>query len=610
MPLYRSCHTMLLLEPSAPLTWCPLFSCTENHDKATTSPERPLLPTCGRPLRPASFPNEIGLRIGPSASRLLGRSASAPPSVCSLADSQAELVNRRAAWSVDSPAECPEGSPLVSLDVSDHAACATIDTSLPEEPGPGASPGPHLPLWCTPDQPAPSGSQEELHEGDKTPGSPMEAAVGRASSSTQIPSEDLGAAFTSESLEPNQRSSLSSGPLTLRGSVHDFFPGDPGSKSTTEEQPCPMEAFLLPPEREQLFAEKGDAGEGEGRQPGSAASTCPEGEAFLGVEVVEEETLIISGRQEAGPPLGGSPMEVDWSQQDPAWAVDLLPRGDLMPPGSSILGGTDAASASVTLSTASSEGHLSSLAEELCPSLTSTLKELHQLLVESCKGNSQEERSCPSAGAREEPVVSQAAEEMLEYPQGGSLFPDSGGGEASSCLLEEPVESLGMQGAHRLAERSGQEALALEEPLGLTGPLVQSPSAASSQPQVHERPQISPPCSFSGQSSGQGVLGQNQQLSILPQAESPQGAESSAPAGPAMLGVEGSPAESSQPSPVGSAVPESPAPVPVSFPAADIDRIVGSGFTPHEAGEALARAGGNADLALLILLAKKIVVPR
>nr|XP_010306166.1 PREDICTED: regulatory solute carrier protein family 1 member 1 [Balearica regulorum gibbericeps] len=48
---------------------------------------------------------------------------------------------------------------------------------------------------------------------------------------------------------------------------------------------------------------------------------------------------------------------------------------------------------------------------------------------------------------------------------------------------------------------------------------------------------------------------------------------------------------------------------PHAFPAADVDRILGAGFTTREALEALERADGNADLALLILLAKSIVVP-
>ncbi|XP_044919732.1 protein DDI1 homolog 2 isoform X1 [Mustela putorius furo] len=48
---------------------------------------------------------------------------------------------------------------------------------------------------------------------------------------------------------------------------------------------------------------------------------------------------------------------------------------------------------------------------------------------------------------------------------------------------------------------------------------------------------------------------------------------------------------------------------PLTFPAADIDRILRAGFTLQEALGALHRVGGNADLALLVLLAKNIVVP-
>ncbi|XP_012518102.1 PREDICTED: regulatory solute carrier protein family 1 member 1 [Propithecus coquereli] len=48
---------------------------------------------------------------------------------------------------------------------------------------------------------------------------------------------------------------------------------------------------------------------------------------------------------------------------------------------------------------------------------------------------------------------------------------------------------------------------------------------------------------------------------------------------------------------------------PLIFPATDIDRIVRAGFTLQEALGALHQVGGNADLALLVLLAKNIVVP-
>lgn len=48
---------------------------------------------------------------------------------------------------------------------------------------------------------------------------------------------------------------------------------------------------------------------------------------------------------------------------------------------------------------------------------------------------------------------------------------------------------------------------------------------------------------------------------------------------------------------------------PLTFPATDIDRILRAGFTLQEALGALHQVGGNADLALLTLLAKNIVVP-
>ncbi|XP_073937379.1 protein DDI1 homolog 2 isoform X2 [Castor canadensis] len=59
----------------------------------------------------------------------------------------------------------------------------------------------------------------------------------------------------------------------------------------------------------------------------------------------------------------------------------------------------------------------------------------------------------------------------------------------------------------------------------------------------------------------------------------------------------------SQPSSIPSILP------PLVFPATDIDRLVRAGFTLQEALGALRQVGGNADLALLVLLAKSIVVP-
>ncbi|KAJ6656889.1 hypothetical protein lerEdw1_003220 [Lerista edwardsae] len=325
------------------------------------------------------------------------------------------------------------------------------------------------------------------------------------------------------------------------------------------------------------------------------------------VEAVEE-TLVVVTQQEAGLPgasLGGSPTEVDWPRQDSVCSANLLPEGGLMQPGSAP-SGVAGASASASLATPS-PGQLSSLAEEPCPSLTSALKELHRLLVESCAADCREDSSCQPAGAPEEQVASQgAAEEARECPEREPLCPDSAAGRASAGvhLPEAAVESLGVQGMHPLAAGAWQEAL--------NGPDIHSPPAAGSQLQCSELPATSPPHCSSSQGPGATVLGQIQLLPPdTPQAEeASQGTGSALPTGAGMPSVRGSAAEPSQPLSAGPAVPVPAAPPPLAFPAADIDQISGAGFTPQEAGEALARAGGNADLALLILLAKNIVVPR
>ncbi|XP_008934110.1 PREDICTED: regulatory solute carrier protein family 1 member 1 [Merops nubicus] len=86
----------------------------------------------------------------------------------------------------------------------------------------------------------------------------------------------------------------------------------------------------------------------------------------------------------------------------------------------------------------------------------------------------------------------------------------------------------------------------------------------------------------------------------------PQRSSSSAPGGPWPLGGHEEPLLSP---PAGYPGLPLGAPPPPAFPAADVDRILSAGFSTREALEALERADGNADLALLILLAKSIVVP-
>lgn len=499
--------------------------------------------------------------------------------------------------------------------ISGPTAGTPVDTPQAEEPGAEASSSPALPIQSTHDPPAPPSSQGESGTGGNSPGwwSPVEAAGVRP------PAEDPGATFASKHLEPNHRSSLCSGLQTHSGSPLDPLPGGPSGEPSSWGQLPAREASLSLFGGEQPFpspAKGGGAREcgggwpsAGGRQPGSVPCTCPGGEAFVELEVVEE-TLVVATQQEAqlpGASLGGSPMEVDWSRQDSACSADLLPGGGLMQPGSSPFG-VPGASASASLSRPSLD-QLSSLAEEPCPSLTSALKELHRLLVESCKADSQEDSGCQPAGVPKEPVASQgAAEETHEHPEGEHPCPDSTAGKALAGVhvLEAAVESLGVQGGPQLAAGAWQECLAPEA--ALNGPDVHSLLAAASQLQSSELPDVSSPHWSSSQGPDPTRLGQIQPPPSIPQVEeASRSAGGSSPAGAGMPGVQGSLAEPSQPLPVGSA---DTGPQPPAFPAADIDRIVGSGFTPQEAGEALVQAGGNADLALLVLLAKNIVVPR
>lgn len=223
--------------------------------------------------------------------------------------------------------------------------------------------------------------------------------------------------------------------------------------------------------------------------------------------------------------------------------------------------------------------------EEPGISLASALKELHRLLVVSAKHDfrSRQEESRPSLEAPPEgPVEDEARQDLaLSRP-------------AATEMLEEPH----LDGGQQRVSGCGDSAPA-------------SPLAVWPLPQAEECPGIPAQRLSSGQLPSCAASGPSSLASLGPESRS---------------GCSPSPKEGG----ASSISPEAEAkqqqqhleqlPEPLSFPrasetrappalAANLDQIVGAGFTPQEAGEALEHAGGNADLALLILLARNIVVP-
>ncbi|XP_039223413.1 protein DDI1 homolog 2 isoform X1 [Crotalus tigris] len=230
--------------------------------------------------------------------------------------------------------------------------------------------------------------------------------------------------------------------------------------------------------------------------------------------------------------------------------------------------------------------------EEPGISLASALKELHRLLVVSAKHDfrSRQEESRP----------------LLEAPPEGPAA-----GEEASSSREQARQDTGLScptATEMLEEphlEGGQQRVS-----GCGDSVPASPSAVRPLPPAEECPGIPAQHLSSGQLPSCAAAGPSSLASLGPESRS---------------GCSPSPKEggASSISPEVEAKQQQPLEQlsePLSFPgasetrappalAANLDQIVGAGFTPQEAGEALEHAGGNADLALLILLARNIVVP-
>ncbi|NWT16757.1 RSCA1 protein, partial [Vireo altiloquus] len=267
--------------------------------------------------------------------------------------------------------------------------------------------------------------------------------------------------------------------------------------------------------------------------------------------------------------------------------------------------------------------------EEPCFPLASALKELHKLLVISRKGE------CKILASEEasqlEMVHREATVQQKGLPEGERKGSDPGSQEQSCSFTEVSSEGGGAEGSQPCD--SGREhvstgpislgqpvlrggALERQKGSGKSDVVVVSSAATPGQQQSPEQREVlaggsqSPPSPTVEQStpvsstsaSGEGAPQDAQSLFV----GAPGRSGSAAPEGPWPVGGSEEPLLSPPAAYTRLTAGASPSP---AFPAAAVDRILGAGFTPQEALEALEQADGNADLALLILLAKSIVVP-
>ncbi|XP_001366214.3 protein DDI1 homolog 2 isoform X1 [Monodelphis domestica] len=265
--------------------------------------------------------------------------------------------------------------------------------------------------------------------------------------------------------------------------------------------------------------------------------------------------------------------------------------------------------------------------EESCLSVTAALKELHQLLVISCQespGNLvSEEVVCPQEMAAEaRPDRRQIAEKssLSQHLSTSSRLEQNSQGsscEVKSVLVKAKRSARGESGIsgnldESLAAAPGAGHKSQEmgrESSSFPGTSVETPGHLNSG-----GPDVSPEYVAT---EGGPILPTSQQTEASPSAFIP-------------LGLSQDPHDlvTGMPEIRGNVIcPEATRPLhgleqldrPLAsipsllpshlFPAADVDRILRAGFTLREALGALQRVGGNADLALLILLAKNIIVP-
>ncbi|XP_004397162.1 PREDICTED: regulatory solute carrier protein family 1 member 1 [Odobenus rosmarus divergens] len=391
--------------------------------------------------------------------------------------------------------------------------------------------------------------------------------------------------------------------------------------------------------------------------PGTEENTLPSGcfgcsnsETLMEVDTVEESLVAVlnsaDGQHASVKNIGASAltldsplMEVETSKCNPSSEIlsNSVCTQDLQLPDSNVeMSGTskEDGDCSPSLSLCGSSQPSVESAEESCSSLTAALKELHELLVISSKPASENisgEVICQSEMVTEGPTVIKDLSERWTQSEHLTATQDK---EHSQVTLRQSIsvsvraENLpdtsngaGVDAVENSTVRDPGDGLVTDkesvpEPRE-SGKESSSATLASAKTSNQSHCTLGvdiPPKRLAGEedavsrTSEQAKslsnfilvqdLGQGTQK---PVPDRPETREDVCPeaAGP-LLEFEPPPNQpSSSPSILS----------PLIFPAADIDRILRAGFTLQEALGALHRVGGNADLALLVLLAKNIVVP-
>ncbi|NXK13557.1 RSCA1 protein, partial [Herpetotheres cachinnans] len=617
------------------------------------------------PSLPASdgFQNPVqssGLnsKICNPTNQLLDRSVSAPASICSSKSSLAEPIDPRAVKSFESSTECqitPEKEhPLLLQHLSNNASLASNDPSPQTGEVTCCNPACLSQKTLKETFIADSLKERNAKEQDHGQEHPLEVTKENSLADTAAKhGQNRHVGRSSEQAEQEQKHELPIDHQTCKEPEKEHL--EEQTETTDPKPPCPVGGVEKPVVEEASQPEnppmetRGDGLEKEalpcvkGSIRMSASCSCTHTEAFMEIDVVEQPVAEAHCPASEQKRQAGSRSVSDLNSDAFSMEVEMLKSASSL---SDLLSTSDVPQSKSTSEIPAKYNELSNLvaedssspssihqldmdpgrpSEEPCFSLASALKELHKLLIVSRKGECRilaSEEVSQLEMVHKEPAAQQKG--LSEGEQKGS---DLASQEQSCSFCEvrseggraegkQPFDS-GIETISTVSVSATQPALregALEIQFSGKSDLVVASSAATSdQQQSSEQAQV---LTEDYQSPASAAVEQNTSVSSTPALDggAPQDAcslfagapgrrSSSAPEGPWPLGG----CEEPLPSPpAGLTLGASPAP---AFPAADVHRILSAGFTMQEALEALEQADGNADLALLILLAKSIVVP-
>lgn len=626
----------------------------ENSDKETTSLEMPSLPASDGFKNPVQS-SGLNSKICNPTNQLLDRSVSAPASICSSESSLAEPIDPRAVKSFESPTECqitPEKErPLLLQHLPNNASLANNDP--PPQTGEVTCCNPACLSQKTLKETFIADGLKECNaeEQDRDQEHPLEGT--KEDSLADTATEHRQNKDICLSSEQEQKHELPIDHMTCKDPEKEYL-----EKQTDPEPPCHVGGVeKLVVEEASQRANPPTETRGDGLEKASlpcvkesiqmsASCRCMHTEAFMEIDVVEqsvaeahssasEQKRHAENRSVSDSNSDNFSMEVE-SLKSASSLSDPLSTADVPQSKStseipakyelSNLAAEDSSSPSSIHQLDTDPGRPS---EEPRFSLSSALKELHKLLIISQKGE------CKVLASEEVSQLEMVHKEPTAQQKGLSEDEQKGSDPASqeqSCSFYEvrseggtaegkqpcdsDTENISTGSIRRMQSALGEGALEIQKFSGKSDLVVVNPAAASDQQQSSEQAEV---LAEGYQSPTSPTLEQDASVSSTPAlgegapedtrslfTGAPGRSSSSAPEGPWPLGGCEEPLLSP---PAGCTGRTSGASPPPAFPAADVDRILGAGFTTREALEALEQADGNADLALLILLAKSIVVP-